>query len=215
MRSVSVKTKLAQHRGEGTGIDYKPWIYVRELASPGTCAEVANWKTGRMTQLLSQGELMLFYILNWDRRVVDIREQYPLDYEETKRISAEMGVKHPSVARNPMTTDLVVTLDDGREIAYSVKSSRSELDRQRTQEILAVEKVYWNNRGIQWHLKFKDEMDLVYARNIKDVMAYYHAEDVCPGDRLGRLKHDIATGKVQVDMRSQLDYGRLADELGY
>lgn len=215
MRNVCLKTKLQQHRGEGRGADYKPWINVRELSSTGTCAEILNWKTGRIMQLLSQGELYLFYILNWDPRVADIREQFPLDFTETKRISKEMGVKHPSVAGNPMTTDMLVTLTDGREIAYSVKSSRKGLG-QRSLEILAVEKAYWNSKGIEWHLKCKDEMDLTYVRNIREVMAYYYLKDVHPGDRLGMLKHDIATGKINVGMKNgPLDYRRLADELGY
>ena len=215
MRSVSLKTKIRQHRGEGRGADYRPWIFVRELSSTGTCAEIRNWKTGRTMQLLSQGELYLFYILNWDPRVVDIREQFPLDIEETKRISKEMGVKHPSVAGNPMTTDLLVTLNDGREIAYSVKASRKDL-KPRSLEILAVEKAYWNSKGIEWYLKCKDEMNLTYVRNIREVMAYYYPEDVHPGDRLGKLKHDIATGTIIVEMKNEpLDYRRLANGLGY
>ena len=45
--------------------------------------------------LLSMGEMYVYYILRFNDEVVDIREQFPLELEETLAIASELGYKHP------------------------------------------------------------------------------------------------------------------------
>lgn len=117
----SAKTKAVRKMGQGTGADYKPYITTSEFNSQGTTSVVRDWKTGRGVHCLSQGEMYWFYILRWDDTNIDIREQYPLDYCETIKISNEMGYPKP---KEIMTTDMLVTKEDGSYAAYSVKPDR-------------------------------------------------------------------------------------------
>lgn len=116
MKQISDQRKRQEGRGTGTEKDYKPYIQAREVNSLGTCSNPIDWKTGRTVELLSQGESALWHILRWDDDVVDIREQYPLDLKQTFKISGKLGIQHPG--KNPMTTDLLATMRDGRLIAY-------------------------------------------------------------------------------------------------
>ena len=211
-RTISEKRKREERRGTGEGAEYRPWILARELNSTGTTANIIDWKHGRQVQLLSAGEEMYYYFLRWDDAVIDIREQYPLDKDETKKIARSLGIRHPS---NTMTTDLLVTKGK-THVAYSVKSSRKDVDytlsesaveeklTKRTAEKLAVEKVYWQERGIEWKLVFKEDLDPVYINNIRRAVVYYNKASV--HDAVSYIKHLIATKSITVDMSKPIDY---------
>ena len=61
-----------------------------------------GWKHGRIHHLLSRPETNYFYCVEWEDRVVDIREQFPLlPQEDTQRIARSLGIKrHP---KDPVT----------------------------------------------------------------------------------------------------------------
>lgn len=82
-------------RGKGAGADYKPWIRVSDFSSQGISRRMFSAKTGRHHELLSNGERNLFLLLEFCRDVTDIREQFPLDREETSSIAARLNIKHP------------------------------------------------------------------------------------------------------------------------
>lgn len=161
---------------------------------------------------------MYYYALRWDDAVLDIREQFPLNIEETKRIARDMGIRHPPCT---MTTDLLVTKDNSY-IAYSVKSSRRDTDYtlsdsaeeqrtiQRTAEKLAIEKSYWLKRGIEWKLVFKEDLNPIYIDNIRRAVVYYNEQSV--HDDVSRIKHLIATKAISVDMEHSLDYRSLINQ---
>ena len=90
--SKSEKTKLKEGYGTGTGANYIPYIQTREFNSKGTTCNARDWITGRTVELLSQTEMRVWYLLRWDERVVDIREQFPLDLEITKKIADDSGI---------------------------------------------------------------------------------------------------------------------------
>lgn len=125
-----------EHRGrmEDHRKDYKPWLTVQDVASEGICSRIQGWKTGqRDVHLLSKPELYHFYICLWDDRVVDFREQFPLDQDRTLAFAAEMKVAHPAAGpdRLPivMTTDARLTVkgEDGKEteLCRSIKVAGS------------------------------------------------------------------------------------------
>ena len=128
---VSEKTKQNQGRGKGEGASYKPYIKTREVPSIGTGRILKDKITGRQMHLLSQAEVYTYYLLRWDDSVIDIREQYPLELEDTLKIADHLGYKHPHDRKTSMTTDFLVTYreEDGRKTykAYSVKASRKIL----------------------------------------------------------------------------------------
>lgn len=51
--------------------------------------------TGRVYHFLSDLERDLFLLLDWQESVVDLREQVPLDRDETARIANSRGVMTP------------------------------------------------------------------------------------------------------------------------
>ena len=106
---------LKEGRGQGTGADYKPWIYIHDFPSRGVSARIPGRTTGRIHHLLSRQEEYYFYILDADPDVLDIREQFPLRLTETMEIARRLNVKHPWKGDFPfvMTTDFLVTRPDG------------------------------------------------------------------------------------------------------
>jgi hypothetical protein len=110
-----IKAKIKDGRGQGIGADYKPFINVNEISSRGRSHRVPSQKHTRIHHLLSDLELMVFLALDWDRKVIDIREQFPLVLDETLFIATEAGISHPKVGKNNqvMTTDFLVDYDLG------------------------------------------------------------------------------------------------------
>lgn len=170
-----------QGRGTGTGANYQPWHQITR-DDPGSRgrSHILNWTFGRLHHLLSDLELVAFGFATMVPDLVDLREQFPLspdphspdvaDYREdlayeqaagTLDVARELGFKHPIIRKDGvrqdwvMTTDLVLTVEPpGREVsllAISVKH-HDELGKRRTRELLAIERAYWLQQGVDWLL---------------------------------------------------------------
>ena len=163
--------------------------------------------------MLSQGELHWWYFFRWDDDVHEIREQFALDLDTTRRIAAALGFRHPAEngTDKVMTTDLLVIRRDGTKHAYSVKYSRKILDKKREVEKLMIEKKYWESEGVEFSLVFSTDLNMTYIRNIMDVVAVYDKDDIY--DAIGLARHMIAHGLIKCDMQSApLDYRRIVKE---
>lgn len=196
-RKISNKTKQDRKMGQGNGADYKPYITTSEFNSQGTTSVVKDWKTGRGVHCLSQGEMYWFYILRWDDANIDIREQYPLDYDETVKIAAKLGIPAP---KEIMTTDMLVTRLDGSYVAYSIKTDRDL--KQRQLQLLCIEKQYWIDKGIDYQLVFKTDMNTTLASNIRLVTEFYDSSLVF--DEISAIKHKIAIKEFQPDLSKKV-----------
>lgn len=196
-RRLSDHTKELRKMGQGEGANYKPYITTSEFNSLGTTSVIRDWKTGRDVHCMSQGEMLLYYILRWDDENIDIREQFPLDYDETVKIAERMGVPAP---KNIMTTDMLVTREDGSYIAYSMKASKNMPKRQL--ELLCIEKQYWLNHGAHYRLVFKTDLNPTLASNIRLVTEYYVADRVF--DACSAIKHKIAVKEYKFDMEHEI-----------
>lgn len=164
---------LKEGRGQGTGAAYLPWLTVQDISSKGLSSRMHSLKTGREHHLLSKIEAGLFLVLDWSDSVIDIREQFPLDREDTRRISAEMGVRHPADPQSRidvvMTTDFVATVRTNattKEIARSVKPAK-ELDNSRTLEKQEIERRYWHMRGVDWGLVTDLDLPIQRIKNLR------------------------------------------------
>lgn len=149
---------LKEGRGQGNGASYRPWLTVQDVSSLGRSSRIHSRKTGREHHLLSDIETALFLLLDWSDSVIDIREQFPLDRNETRRIAADMGVRHPVDTQSQtdivMTTDFLIDMRiDSRNVLIprSVKPA-SELDKDRTLEKQEIERRYWQAKGNDWGL---------------------------------------------------------------
>ena len=143
---------LKEGRGQGTGADYKPWIYIHDFPSRGVSARIPGRTTGRIHHLLSRHEEYYFYILDADPDVLDIREQFPLRLTETMEIARRLNLKHPRKGNFPfvMTTDFLITRTDGLH-ARTIKCS-DELENPRVIEKFSIEQAYWAAHGIDWKI---------------------------------------------------------------
>lgn len=160
-------------RGEGHGIDYKPWLTIQDVPSNGRSSRIRSSKVPREHHLLSDNERGIFLLLDWSDDVVDVREQFPLDRDITRKIAKEMGVVHPM---DPITrTDIVMTTDflvDKRagnkiiEIARSVKS-KTDLDDPRTIEKQEIERRYWELKNIDWRMFIDTDIPEKRVENLR------------------------------------------------
>ncbi|GAP97960.1 heteromeric transposase endonuclease subunit TnsA [Leptolyngbya sp. NIES-2104] len=173
----AIDRKRREGRGQGEGHSYLPWLTIHEVPSDGRAHQAAGWKTDKRDhQLLSDGELHCFYVFEWARNVVDIREQYPLPLEATLEIAESMGVKHPlhptSKHSTIMTTDFLLTVQKGDQRVFHPWSFKYSIDLNvkglRTAEKLEIERIYWQSvRNCPWSLVTERQLPIQLAKNVE------------------------------------------------
>jgi TnsA endonuclease N terminal len=203
-----------EKRGTGTGKDYIPWHQVRpaDPASRGR-SHLVNWRFERLHHLLSDNEWVVFGLCTMLSNVVDLREQYPLALKPhpsdvspyclfkqagwlagTLEIAQDLNIAHPVMRSKGrvvpwvMTTDFLVTLamPNGHKqlLAISVKEG-SETERERTRELLTIEREYWVRQGFTWLLITPELCSLEVFRTLKSCLPWMLAAD--DEDLLGQL----------------------------
>ncbi len=175
-------------RGQGQGKDYKPWLTMRDVASYGRSSRPLGATTGRKHELLSDNERAVFLVLDASEAVVDIREQFPLPREDTIRIAAEMGVRHPQDGGVDvvMTTDFLVDIRVGKRVrrqAITVKPW-SRLDDRRTIEKFEIERRYWLSQSVPWQIT--TDLEIAFDARmvnlwVQDMTTFDHHEAPHPG----------------------------------
>lgn len=219
MKKISNKTRFIQKRGQGDGKDYKPWIRGREFNSAGTVSCPIDWKTGRIVECASQGEMEFYYITRFDDRVVDIKEQYPLlPIRDAMRAAEELGLNYPRIDKGEpavMTTDFLILLNNGKQLAVSFKNSRNDITKERlTLEKLNIEKQYWKNKNVEYQIFTKDDLDFTYANNIRVVVQYYNIPKNMLDD-ITIVKHLISRKIITVDLfQKGINYKELSEKYG-
>lgn len=175
-----IDKRIASGVGQGVREQYRPWIKVRSIASLGSSHIVPGLKVQRAHHLLSKAEFHFHLILEHDPAVIDIREQYPLlPQAETHSIACSLGYRPVLYPRTNIphvfTTDFVITLlrGDGSEkvIARTVKyrteiTELSPKSRARLLEKLAIEKLYWSRREVDWKLVLYERLSPVHIKNL-------------------------------------------------
>jgi hypothetical protein len=180
----SIQKRIDEGRGDGYGVDYKPWLTIQDVSSIGLVHRIKGSKHGRVHHLMSNLERDYFYLLEWSEKVTDIREQYPLlPIEETIRLADNCGLRHPydPFTRHPivMTTDFVVTLKSGgttRMIARTAKYS-DQLSRRRVLEKFEIERRYWVEKDIDWAIITERDINQILVRNIELFLSYRQIDD--------------------------------------
>jgi hypothetical protein len=132
-------------RGRGEGADYKPWLTVHDVPSKGVRVRVWSARTKRIHHLMSMLEYLFFIILESDPDILDIWEQFPLDLEKTKAISARLGPSHyhPWDRRTEclvvMTTDLVYNKVVNGRIVRHARCLKYPRDLRKPRTIIKIE----------------------------------------------------------------------------
>jgi len=165
------------------GKAYKPFIVIQDVPSLGRSSRSHGIKTGRQHDFLSDLERNYFLILEFLDNVVDIREQFPLEVEETLLIAEELGIKHPV---NPvtketvtMTSDFCITMKESDSLRDLIRTTKYKKDlvNRRVIEKFAIEKTYWERHGLDWGIVTEEEVDKNYCQNISDILDYYDLND--------------------------------------
>ncbi|HEX8459364.1 MAG TPA: TnsA endonuclease C-terminal domain-containing protein [Pyrinomonadaceae bacterium] len=189
-----------QGRGQGTGATYKPWLTIQDVPSRGVVSRVKGWKHGRVHHLLSLHELNYFYTLEWDQEVTDIREQFPLPLNYTRKIAQKLGIRHPADPRTRhdvvMTTDFYMVVRRGGTTfgaARSVKPGH-QLESKRVREKLEIERYFWTMRRtpVDWKVVTDLNISTGLSGNIKWVHGYRNLSDFC------RLPPELVRDAVRV-----------------
>lgn len=165
----------AEGRGQGRGPEYLPWLQVHDVPSNGLSHRVFSRTCQRPCHLLSNIEYDFFVWLEWNRAVVDIREQFPLDRELTRTYAEALGFRHP---RQPgeqidivMTVDFLVDLVvDGKSVikAFAVKNE-DEINNRRSMQKLDIAGAVLTSLGIEQHLVLNTKLPKLSIRNIKSI----------------------------------------------
>lgn len=102
--------RINEGRGKGQHADYQPWLTVRDLPSQGRVHRVFGYKSKRTHHLLSDLELSVFLMLEWHYEITQIREQFPLERDTTRRLATAAGMSHPAVrgVEQYMSSDFLV-----------------------------------------------------------------------------------------------------------
>ena len=171
-------------RGQGYGAAYTPWLMLRDVPSTGRSHRMRGLVTGRVHHLLSDIERGAFLIYDFRDDVCDIREQFPLDVEESCSIAEQAGIRHPVDSKTRValvqTTHLLIDLEhDGRlvTVARAIKPS-SELGKPRAIEKLEIERRYWAARGVDWRIVTERDSPPNLLRNLEFLQGCASLEDL-------------------------------------
>lgn len=162
----------AEGRGQGSGADYKPWLQVADLSSQGRSRRVWSPKTGRTHHLFSDVEHHLFLVCEWDQKVVDIREQYPLSRAHTQTVAQRLGVGHPvypgTSVPTVMTADFLLTvIVDGKKSLLALNAKRQEeAEDGRSLEKLEIQRECFEDHGIAHQLIYHSKIPEQKVTNI-------------------------------------------------
>ena len=184
----TIEKRLKLGRGSGRGADYKPYLYIHDASTHGLASRVRGWTTGREHHLTTKLELHSFYIMDWSSSITDIREQYPLDLDETRAIARSLDIRHPADPRtgddHVMITDFVLTTSQGTVTTDSARAVRyaASLAGTRALEKMEIERVYWSGRGVDWGILTEREINRTLVANIEWVHRYRDVRDLPPLD---------------------------------
>lgn len=191
--SAHAERKRKPKRGVGHGRIYSAYIQVtrNDFSSTGRSHVMpCPLNSGRVIDVLSDLERGAFLAL-LTFRPRDIREQYPLDLESgidfnlypessptlirglgTLDIAQELGIRHPPhhQKKRCMTTDFVVTLNDGSIAAIHCKWS-TQLAQARNAELRKLEEEYWRSRGVRHVVVTEKSLPRRLINNLKWAMS--------------------------------------------
>ena len=160
---------INQGRGSGRNEAYKPWLTVRDVPSEGRSHRIFGHKSQRTHHFLSDLELAVFLLLEWQTDIVEIREQFPLQREITLELAKKSGIAHPEVAGviQYMSSDFLVNSLDREMPKFALQAKYAEdLTVPRTIEKLELERRYWEQKGVPWFLVTEKDIPKVVFKNI-------------------------------------------------
>ncbi len=163
----SVRKKISEGRGTGTGENYTPGIFTYEIPSKGKVSRVKSMTNNRIHHCLSQIEKHFLILLDNDPLVTEIQDQKTLRLDETLLIAADLGYEHPRAdgCAVIMTTDFLYC-KDGKWYAVAIKPKK-DVEKKRVREKLEIERVYWERKKVRWSLVTEEDIPRQKVANIQ------------------------------------------------
>lgn len=188
-------------RGTGTYADYIPWHRVsRSDPSSHGRSHLIIWRE-RQRELLSDVEWNCVNFAAMLPNVLDLVEQFPLQQEDapleisrwdirknskhhpgTLAVAKSLGIRHPRLQGTDedvlwtSSTDLLLVLETAlghkELLAVSVKAESIQKLSKRARELLLLEKIYWQMRGVTWLLITPSEFDPAIKRTLMRTAAW-------------------------------------------
>ena len=208
---ASIDKRIASGVGQGVREAYVPWIKIRAVPSLGTSHIVPGVKVHRAHHLLSNAEYHYHVILEHDRSIIDIREQFPLlPAAETHAIATSLNIRPPVYPGTSvplvLTTDFLITQVDetGKErlVARSMKYAQeiekaSKAEQDRLLEKLEIERIYWARRNVEWKLVLYERFSQIRIRNILLLRSYAAISPLLASEKnISRMLAMIASAKT-------------------
>lgn len=165
-----ISKRIKDGRGQGMGKDYQPWLTIQDVPSRGVSHRIYSHKTQRVHHLLSNLELYVFLILDWSSSVQDIREQFPLNIDDTREICLEHGLRHPSIqgSEQVMSSDFMIDTNDKNKPQFLIQvKPLKELLKERTIEKLEIERRYWELKEIPWSIVTEQNIPITARKNLE------------------------------------------------
>lgn len=195
------------------GRDYEPAIKIQDLPSNGQSARIPGIKTNRQHDLLSINEQNYFYIAEFNDNVVDIREQFPMNIDITLLIAQQLGLEHPVNLKerepNFMSSDFCITVTSGGETKDFIRTVKPAQDlTKRTIGKFEIERVYWEQEGIDWGIVTDQEIDKTMAKNIGTFRVAYDISNVLGLQELGEATLIIYKRELAIRIINENDTTR-------
>ncbi|TXC81032.1 TnsA endonuclease C-terminal domain-containing protein [Paraburkholderia azotifigens] len=160
-------------RGKGEGPKYKPWLEVFDFSSIGRVERTESARFGRTIHLMSDVERDTFYAAEYSQRVLDAREQYPLDREITLEIAKYLNIRHPYYPGTDVPT--VMTVDLFCKVVRNGVPGYEAIDCKRTEaaedthaiEKLQITRTYFAGMDVPHRLVFHSRLPKTHIRNIE------------------------------------------------
>ncbi|WP_160691706.1 TnsA endonuclease C-terminal domain-containing protein [Clostridium sp. C2-6-12] len=154
--------------------EYVPGIKIQDFAPKGRVSRIKGKTTNRVHHLLSDLETNVFYLMDFEEKITDIKEHYPLlDLHEVvddlSDIKLEKFKNKKTGEEYTFTTTFVITLKGNGEENYVALSVRNETElyRDLLLEKLEVERRYWGKKEIRWSIITNKDIPMTKVNNIK------------------------------------------------
>ncbi|NOW84917.1 hypothetical protein B0H39_002798 [Clostridium beijerinckii] len=165
---------LKEGRGQGELENYKPWTTIQDFSSMGRASRIKGWKTKRVHHFQSDISTRFFYLMEWEDKIIDIRESFPLlnlmEYlDEFQDLKLDAFKDKETDEPYILTTSFLLTINENgkhKYIARSIKNSY-ELDKKLTIEKFEIERRYWIKKQIDWGIVTEKEIPVEKSKNIE------------------------------------------------
>lgn len=180
-KDETIKRFLKEGRGQGEGSAYKPWLQVQDISSRGRSTRIFSNTSKRVIHILSDLQLYYYNLLEFDKEVVDIRENYPLldfhdlDITLDKELTKKLLNPKTKVPHILTVSFLITKIDENNNpfyVARVIKAS-SELERKSTVERLELQRRYFEKKNIDFGIVTGKEINKQVARNIGWALTAY------------------------------------------